>query len=356
MVSQETVEARLKSFLGQLQAEYGILDRIVYKNKNQHRRCSYFQYLLKVRSDLRLLQSAHLEEIVSSSFIVINGNRAKQKVQLLESLKRKKCDGKHNFLERLLGATRLVAEMVEPMMKAATEISILLARSFFMSFSVTVLALLGRLRVLVQQILLDVVSVFNTVSTLSQKAQSVKLSQEGFEVYREYYPTLEQTVTLDCVLETNKFVLLERINEPSNKDSDADTREEVSLGRPAVQYQSIETVLGDDLSKPSEENPANLKEDDTTTTTATNTSSLEATVPQSDDSKQKDEDGYKVENNSGLRIGPPGPEDNWMTSSTLSLPLKRKSGLGGKVAFVSVKRPAPSTVKEKGVVENPEEI
>lgn len=32
------------------------------------------------------------------------------------------------------------------------------------------------------QILLDVVSVFNTVSTLSQKAQSVKISQEGFEV------------------------------------------------------------------------------------------------------------------------------------------------------------------------------
>ena len=44
----ETVEGRLTSLLGQLQAECGILDRMVYKNKNQHRRCSYFQYLLKV--------------------------------------------------------------------------------------------------------------------------------------------------------------------------------------------------------------------------------------------------------------------------------------------------------------------
>ena len=44
----EVVEERLKTFLGQLQTEFGILDRIVYKNKNQHRRCSYFQYLLKV--------------------------------------------------------------------------------------------------------------------------------------------------------------------------------------------------------------------------------------------------------------------------------------------------------------------
>ncbi|CAL5411058.1 unnamed protein product [Camellia sinensis] len=66
-------------------SEIEIVDRIVYKNKNQHQRCSYFQYLLKVRRDLRLLQSAHIEEIVSSSFQVIHGTKPKQKVQLLES-------------------------------------------------------------------------------------------------------------------------------------------------------------------------------------------------------------------------------------------------------------------------------
>ncbi|KAI7989775.1 Serine carboxypeptidase-like 51 [Camellia lanceoleosa] len=43
------------------------------------------RYLLKVRRDLRLLQSAHIEEIVSSSFQVIHGTKPKQKVQLLES-------------------------------------------------------------------------------------------------------------------------------------------------------------------------------------------------------------------------------------------------------------------------------
>lgn len=44
----EIVEQRLNSFASQLQTEFAILDRLVYKNKNQHRRCSYFQYLLKV--------------------------------------------------------------------------------------------------------------------------------------------------------------------------------------------------------------------------------------------------------------------------------------------------------------------
>ncbi|KAK7305057.1 hypothetical protein VNO77_42956 [Canavalia gladiata] len=37
------------------------------------------------------------------------------------SLKRRKCDNeKHNFMERLLGAARLLAEMVEPILKAAS--------------------------------------------------------------------------------------------------------------------------------------------------------------------------------------------------------------------------------------------
>lgn len=43
------LQARLKSSFIQLQTESGILDRIVHKGKNQHRRCSYFKYLLKVR-------------------------------------------------------------------------------------------------------------------------------------------------------------------------------------------------------------------------------------------------------------------------------------------------------------------
>ncbi|XP_057445334.1 uncharacterized protein LOC130737543 isoform X7 [Lotus japonicus] len=191
----ETIEGRITSMLSQLQSECGILHRMVYKNKNQHRRCGYFQRLLKVRRDMRLLQSANLEELVTSCFLVIKGERPKQKVHLLESLKRRKCYGeKHNFLERLLGAARLLSEMAEPILKAATEISVLFARSFFMGFSVTVMALLARLRVLVQQILLDVVSLFNMVSSLSRKKQSIKISHERVEMINLSLRELKQTL------------------------------------------------------------------------------------------------------------------------------------------------------------------
>ncbi|KAG6420805.1 hypothetical protein SASPL_117344 [Salvia splendens] len=191
----KTVEQRLKSFTSQLHTECGILERLVYKHKNQHRRSSYFQYILKVcnlgyakflhqvRRDLQLLKSLNLDEVLESSFLVIHGDRPKQKVQLLEGLKRRKTNsGKYNFLERLLGVTRLLSQIVEPLLKAAIEISMLLARSFFMKFSLVVLAVLARVRVLVQQMLLDAVLLYNTVSSLSLKEQSIKLKQEGFEL------------------------------------------------------------------------------------------------------------------------------------------------------------------------------
>ncbi|KAJ0103167.1 hypothetical protein Patl1_04269 [Pistacia atlantica] len=43
-----SLEEKLKTLLAQLQTEFGIFERLVYKNKNQHRRSSYFQYLLKM--------------------------------------------------------------------------------------------------------------------------------------------------------------------------------------------------------------------------------------------------------------------------------------------------------------------
>ncbi|XP_019433002.1 PREDICTED: uncharacterized protein LOC109339924 isoform X2 [Lupinus angustifolius] len=80
----DVIEARVTSMLILLQSECGVLQRLVYKNKNQHRRCSYFQRLLKVRRDLKLLQSANIEELVTSCFLVLKGDRPKQKVHLLE--------------------------------------------------------------------------------------------------------------------------------------------------------------------------------------------------------------------------------------------------------------------------------
>ncbi|KAI3896023.1 hypothetical protein MKW92_000901, partial [Papaver armeniacum] len=214
------LEQRLNSFFIQLQNEFRVFDRIV-------------------RRDVKLLLSAGLQEMWDFLFQIINEKKPTRTVNLLESLKRRKCNNeKYNYQERLLGVARLLSQMVEPMVKAAIEISSLLARSFFMGFSVTILAILGRLRVLVQQILLDVVSVFNMISSISQKEHSVKLNRQGIQVIREYYPSNDEHVTLECIWEQDKFVLLEKVNKFEIK------KRETGLQSSNIKYQTVEAFLG----------------------------------------------------------------------------------------------------------------
>ncbi|KAL8166274.1 hypothetical protein V2J09_007773 [Rumex salicifolius] len=258
----EVTEERLRSFLTQLLAECGILDRLVYKNKNQHRRSSYFQYLLKVKRDLKLLQSAHLEDLLESCFNVVSDRKAKQKVHLLESLKWNHDAGKYNFMERLLGSARLLSEMTEPILKAATEISKLLARSFFMGLSLTILALLGRIRLLVQQMLKDIVFLFNEVSCIAQKKQDIKINQDGIEVFREYYPNMEEVITLECVWDKDKYVLVEKAQKISPKFPEELLEETEPPKQPVTLYRSVEAFLGDIELDSNDSNLDHMKPDD----------------------------------------------------------------------------------------------
>ncbi|GMN51529.1 hypothetical protein TIFTF001_020674 [Ficus carica] len=345
----EPLEEKLKSLLGQLQFECAIFERMVYKNKNQHRRSLYFQYLLKVRRDLRLLKSAKLEEILSSCFQVISGKRPKQKVHLLESLKRRKYEvGKYTFLERLLGAARLLSQMVDPMVKAACEISVLLARSFFMGFSLTILALLARIRVLVQQILVHVISVFNMVSSLSRKRQSVKITQDGVEVFREFFPTTVEFITLECVWESDKFVLHERTQKSEIASHNVEIEEKTSTQASSVQYQSIESFLGVDelpsegakADHAAEKCPTHVKED---MVAVTATDLLPGPSIRHDDGKLP-EDSPKVEEAAGIAetSSKKFPQGGLFSCSSSSSNTSKPKSASRKVAFVAVKNSVPS--------------
>ncbi|XP_027356814.1 uncharacterized protein LOC113866124 [Abrus precatorius] len=331
------MEARITSMLAQLQSECGILQRLVYKNKNQHRRCSYFQRLLKVRRDLRLLQLANLEELVISCFLVIKGDRPKQKVHLLESLKRRKCDNeKHNFMEHLIGAARLLAEMVEPILKAASEVSVLFARSFFMGFSVTIMALLARLRVLVQQILLDVVSLFNMVSSLSKKKQLIKITHKGSEVFRDFYPVSDDFVTLECVWKSDKFILQERKHEKENESQVEDSGGNVSVQTSNVNYSSIESFLGDDQLVPERAETIADARDDACNGDDMNTNLLTGSSQIDDDKTICNEEGKNL-GTTKAPVNEFSPEISLQALSGSS--TNGKHSCSKKVAFVSIKNP-----------------
>lgn len=340
----KVVEDRLKSSLYQLQVEFGVLERMVYKSKNQHRRSLYFKYLLKVRRDLKLFLSIHIEDPLESGFNVITERKTAQKLALLESLKKRNREaGKYSFMERLLGAARLLSQMVEPMMKSAIEIATLLARSFFMGFSLAILALIARLRVLVQQILVDVVTVYNEVSSISQKKQSLKITQDGVEVFRDYYPSMDEIITLECAWETDKFVLVEKNTKCSFSDEHKD------LGGPPgtapVQYHRVKAFLGVEELDSSETDTDHSVEEDPT------------------QCKKRKIDPFATLLNPSGTVAPSGKScevksislSPYFKSSSL---LKAKSATKSKVAFISVKKPEPSmsSPEEGEFIVHPEDI
>ncbi|KAL6538394.1 hypothetical protein OROGR_012382 [Orobanche gracilis] len=194
--------------------------------------------LLSVYSqDLKLLKLANLEDICDSSFLVINGNWPKQKVQLLERFEEEKSAGKYTFLERLLGVTRVLSQMVESMLKGAINREIYDHRYTKLNPRYTSIHSLNNAKGYINaawsvifhkifsddisgactnpsnrsaKMLLDDVLLYNTVSSISQREQTVKLNEEeGFEVFREYYPAKEEdSIVLECIWQRDTYVLL----------------------------------------------------------------------------------------------------------------------------------------------------
>ncbi|TKY46907.1 hypothetical protein E2542_SST28956 [Spatholobus suberectus] len=94
--------------------------------------------------------------------------------------------------------------------------------------------------------LLDVVSLFNLVSSLSIKKQSIKITHNGTEVLRDFYPVSDDFGTLECVRKSDKFILLERKHKRENESQAEDSGGNVSVQTSNVNYNCIESFLGDD--------------------------------------------------------------------------------------------------------------
>lgn len=97
---------------------------------------------------------------------------------------------------------------------------------------------------------------FASVNSFGQFLFSCLFTPKGFfkilflvllwpvQVFREFYPTNEEVVTLECVWKSDKFVLLERMCKSNTGSPDGDLTEDASLGASTIKYQSVESFLG----------------------------------------------------------------------------------------------------------------
>ncbi|XP_077250287.1 uncharacterized protein LOC143889813 [Tasmannia lanceolata] len=235
--------------------------------------------------------------------------------------------------------------MVEPILMAAIQISSLLAQSFFMGFSLTILALLARLRVLVQQILLDIVSVFNMVSALSLKEQSIKLTHEGIEVFREYHPPSGEILTLECKWEGDKFVLSEGTSKSETKNQDGEGNA-IPPGSSAIQYQRIDVSNEDELGSEMISMDDSIEE--LSSPIGTNRQTTGASVDQSVKNDHYPLDGHmdggrSIHNNSDAEGG--SKVTNLSLCSSPNSP-KTQTESRNKVAFIPVRKSSESGMSE----------
>ncbi|RLM85596.1 uncharacterized protein C2845_PM04G20560 [Panicum miliaceum] len=196
-------EQRLRAALRHLQAEAGVLERLVYKHRNQHRGAAYFQYLLKVRRDLKLLLGAGLAEVLNAVFPVLACRKPANTVLVPTKQTKKKPGANHSHHERLLGVARLLSQM-----------------------------------------LLDVVSLYNKVTDLTDRKQAVKISIGGVQAFREYYPSMNDACTiLDCVWVKDKFVLHEKMK---GSCQETQVEDQKSFGpESSIQYETLALVSED---------------------------------------------------------------------------------------------------------------
>ncbi|XBI70206.1 hypothetical protein VPH35_064749 [Triticum aestivum] len=190
-------EHRMRAALRHLQAEAGVLERLVYKHRNQHRGAAYFQYLLKVRRDEKLLLGANLMEVISAVFPVITCRKPANTILVPNRQGKRKPGANHCQYKRLLGVARLLSQM-----------------------------------------LLDVVSVYNKVTDLTDKKQSVKISIGKVQAFREYYPSSNNPSTiLECVWVKDKFVLHEKTKASSQKTQGEDLKS--CTPDSSIQYETL---------------------------------------------------------------------------------------------------------------------
>ncbi|XP_072148354.1 uncharacterized protein [Setaria viridis] len=175
--------------------------------------------VLEVRRDLKLLLGAGLAQVLNAVFPVLASRKPVNTILVPTRQTKKKPGPNHSHHERLLGVARLLSQMAEPVMKAAIQITFLLARSFFIDLCTAVFSLLARIRVLIQQMLL---MLFHYIIRLQILLIGSRLLRLASVECREYYPSMNDACTiLECIWVKDKFVLHEKM-----KDSCQETQVE----------------------------------------------------------------------------------------------------------------------------------
>ncbi|KAK9845469.1 hypothetical protein WJX81_007310 [Elliptochloris bilobata] len=144
-----------------LSREAALLERLLYKNKQQHRASQHYRRLLEVRRHLRLLRDLQLPGLLADLAAL-----ALPPPAAAEQSRAPAGEAGALALRRLAAAGRLLAELCTAARRAAGALSGQLAHSFFMPLCLTGLAVLARVQALAAQLALDAARTYNALAAV----------------------------------------------------------------------------------------------------------------------------------------------------------------------------------------------
>ncbi|KAL4437263.1 hypothetical protein ABPG75_004402 [Micractinium tetrahymenae] len=155
--------------------EAQLLEKLLYKNANQHRGAQHFQRLQEVRRLLSLLRSQQLDRRVGALHEALaaaqqRGSLPRGSVLMAYGGDQRRVPSHQaaSGVLRILGtACQLIEQLAPAVQRASLQLLAQLAHSFFMPLCLTALAALARIQVLAGQLLLDVVRAYNALAEVA---------------------------------------------------------------------------------------------------------------------------------------------------------------------------------------------
>ncbi|KAJ3004959.1 hypothetical protein HKX48_000975 [Thoreauomyces humboldtii] len=226
--------------------EAAALDRLRYKNTNQHRTTPYFRKLLAVRRLLARVAQHDLEPLLASLIADMHPNRTKRNLGRWERFP-SRASITHSLLT-LAGAYVLLHPLMDATVHAYVGFRQLVAQSYFMQFALVAMAGLSRIHVLAKVRAREIEELY---AVLAAWAKRVPLTHADVQAYPAVQVDLP--VTLSAALfhggtlgatEAAASTVIRK--DAEDEDDDADEPDGI-VARPMVEPEILVSAISDDF-------------------------------------------------------------------------------------------------------------
>ncbi|KAI9208240.1 uncharacterized protein BJ171DRAFT_490730 [Polychytrium aggregatum] len=173
-----------------LRQEHIIIDRMIYKNRQQHRGTTYLAKFLEVQKYLRRLQAMGLEKLLADALDVMQPNN--KKTQSWEAFPSRRYLAFTLF--RMVGSYKLIQKLLECSEDTYLHFQAVLRQTYFMPLCLIAMSSLARLHILGRHLLCELRNCYDLVYSWIQYLPKLPSQSKDMNYEAHLKPTLLKTI------------------------------------------------------------------------------------------------------------------------------------------------------------------